>query len=152
MSFQQYPQKLGIPSGITAARPASPSSGDTYYNGENGILEIYNGTDWVPCSAPAGIPTVTVTDVGTSRAYTSGAIVFNFTPGTNGGAPLGYNAISTFGASSYTTVTSSTTVTASVAGPGSYSATGTAYNGFGTSPSNPALTVSVTTVPEAPTI
>jgi hypothetical protein len=151
MAFQQFPQKGGIPSGNTSQRPSGAVIGDTYYNGENGILEIYNGTTWVPCSAPAGIPTITVTDVGTSRAYTSGAIAYTFTPGTNGGAPLGYTAIATIASSTYSTVSSSTSMTVEVGGPGSYSSTGTAYNGFGTSPSNPALSVTVTTVPDAPT-
>ena len=41
MAFQQYPQKGGIPSGVTAARPSSPAEGDTYYNGQLGLLEIY---------------------------------------------------------------------------------------------------------------
>ena len=76
MPFQQYPSKGGIPSGSTAARPSSPAQGDTYYNGQLGLLEIWDGTNWIPCSAPAGIPTVSATDVGTSRAYTSGAIAF----------------------------------------------------------------------------
>ena len=31
----------GTPSGNTANRPASPQVGQTYFNGELGILEIY---------------------------------------------------------------------------------------------------------------
>ena len=84
MPFQQYPSKAGIPSGNTAARPSNPVIGDTYYDGTLGFLLIWDGTKWIPCSAPAGIPTVTAVDVGTSRAYTSGAIAFTFTAGTNG--------------------------------------------------------------------
>ncbi len=41
MPFQQYPFKGGIPSGNTANRPGSPVIGDTYYNGELEIIEIY---------------------------------------------------------------------------------------------------------------
>jgi len=151
MAFQQFPQKGGIPSGNTAGRPSGPVIGDTYYNGQLGLLEIYDGTNWVPASSPAAIPTISVTDVGTSRPYTSGAIAFTFTPGTNGGSPYGYTAIGTIASSSYTATTTSTTVSVAVGIAGSYSATGTAYNGFGTSPSNPALSVTVTTVPDAPT-
>jgi hypothetical protein len=152
MAFQQFPQKGGIPSGNTAGRPSGPVIGDTYYNGQLGLLEIYDGTNWVPSSSPAAIPTIAVTDVGTSRAFTSGAIAYTFTAGTNGGSPYGYTGIATIASSSYSATTTSTTVTIAVGNPGSYSATGTAYNGFGTSPANPAVTVAVTTVPEAPTI
>ena len=152
MAFNQFPQKGGIPSGNTAARPSGPVIGDTFYNGQLGLLEIYDGTNWVPSSSPAAIPTITATDVGTNRAYTSGAILFNFVPGTNGGSPYGYTAIATIGASSYSTTSTSTSMTLTVGTNGSYSATGTAYNGFGTSPANPALTVAVTTIPETRTI
>jgi hypothetical protein len=152
MAFQQYPQKLGIPSGTTAQRPSSPVIGDTYYNGTLGLLEIYDGTNWVPSSAPAGIPSVAATDVGTGRAFGSGAIAFTFTPGTNGGSPYGYTGIATLSSSSYSIISATTTATLVVAGTGSYSVTGTAYNGFGTSPANPAINVDVTTLPQAPTI
>jgi len=151
MAFQQYPQKGGIPSGNTAGRPSNPVIGDTYYNGQLGLLEIYDGTNWVPSSSPAAIPTISVTDVGTSRPYTSGAIAYTFTAGTNGGSPYGYTGIATISSSSYSGTTTSTTLTLAVGAPGLYSATGTAYNGFGTSPSNPALSITVTTVPDAPT-
>ena len=152
MTFQQYPQKGGIPSGSTAARPSGAVEGDTFYNGELGLLEIYSDGAWIPCSAPAGIPSVSVTDVGTSRAYTSGAIAFTFTAGTNGGSPYGFTALGQFSGSSYSSTTTSTTVTLAVGNPGSYVYTGTAYNGFGTSPSSPSANVNVTTVPQAPTI
>ena len=46
MTYSVFPPaSSGIPEGNTAARPASPEIGDTYYNGELGILEIYNGSD-----------------------------------------------------------------------------------------------------------
>jgi hypothetical protein len=154
MAFNSYPSKGGIPGGTTAARPSGAILGDTYYNGTLGLLEIYDGSNWVPCSAPAGIPTFTQTDVGTSRPYTSGAIAFTITAGTNGGSPYGYTATSTSGTpTTYTTGTqTSTTPTLSVGGPGSYSSSITAYNGFGTSPSSPAASITVTTIPETITI
>jgi hypothetical protein len=36
----------GIPFGNTAARPASPSLGQPYFNGEVGRLELYSSTGW----------------------------------------------------------------------------------------------------------
>jgi hypothetical protein len=72
MAISQFPIPAGgIPTGDTAGRPASPVIGDVYYNGELGILEIFDGTDFVPCSAPAATPTIAVADVGTSVAYGS---------------------------------------------------------------------------------
>ena len=154
MAFNQFPQKGGIPSGNTAARPSGPVIGDTYYNGENGILEIYDGNVWSPCSSPSGIPTMTVADVGTSRAFTSGAIAFTFTANLLGGSPLGYTGVATSSVpTTYTTgSTTTTTPTLTVAGPGTYQVSGTAYNAFGTSPSTSTQSLTVTTVPETPTI
>jgi hypothetical protein len=154
MAFNQFPQKGGIPSGNTAARPSGAVIGDTYYNGENGILEIYDGTTWAPCSSPSGIPIMTVADVGTSRAFNSGAIAFTFTPNPLGGSPLGYTGVATSGVPvTYTTgSTTSSTPTLTVAGAGTYQVSGTAYNAFGTSPSTSTQSLTVTTVPETPTI
>lgn len=153
MTFQQYPFKGGVPTGNTANRPSSAVTGDVYYNGQLGLLEIYDGTNWIPCSAPAGIPTVVATDVGTSRAYGSGAISFSFTAGTNGGSPYGYTGTATVSATTYTTgSTTSATPTLTVGNNGTYSVSGTAYNGFGTSPASVPENVNVTTVPQAPTI
>ena len=72
MTISQFPIPAGgIPTGTTAERPAAPSTGDVFYNGQKAVLEIYDGTNWVPCSAPAAQPTIAVTDVGTSIAYGS---------------------------------------------------------------------------------
>lgn len=153
MAFQQYPQKLGIPSGNTAARPSSPVEGDTYYNGEQGLLEIYSSGQWIPCSAPPSIPTISATDVGTGRSYGSGSFTYTLTAGANGGAPYGYTAISVLGSTTYTSgATTATTGTLVVGNAGSYSVSATAYNGFGTSPASVPLNLAVTTVPQAPTI
>lgn len=146
----------GIPKGNTANRSIvfpSPQVGDVYYNGQLGLLEIYDGTNWVPSSAPAGIPSITATDVGTGRAYASGAINLSFTAATNGGAPYGYTGIAVLGANTYTTGSqTSTTSTLNVGIPGTYSVSATSYNGFGSSPNSVPISVAVTTVPEAPTI
>jgi hypothetical protein len=147
MAFQQYPTKGGIPSGSTSARPSSPAQGDTYYNGETAALEIYTGTNWVPCSSPAATPTlVSVTDVGTSRAYGNAAVTFTFSPSTAGGATLGYYAY----INNTTNSTSSTTLTVGGLNGGTqYSTTGAAFNGFGASAPTGVTTVTPTSVPDA---
>lgn len=153
MAFQQYPQKGGIPSGVTAARPSSPAEGDTYYNGQLGLLEIYSNSQWIPCSAPPAIPSISATDVGTSRAYGSGSFTYTFTAGATGGSPYGYTAIGVLGANTYTSgATTATTGTLIVGDSGTYSVSATAYNGFGISPASVPSSFAVTTVPQAPTI
>lgn len=160
MTFQQYPFKGGIPSGNTANRPGSPVIGDTYYNGQLGLLEIYDGTNWIPNSAPAGIPSFTATDAASSRTYTDGpAVNFAITPGTNGGAAYGYTVTATSAATAtvYSATSSTTTPTLSLGtASGNYGAswtvTANAYNGFGTSPNSSSTALTVSTKPQAPTI
>lgn len=150
MAFSQFPAKGGVPSGATAARPSSPVIGDTFYNGTTGILEIYNGTNWVPCSAPPGQPTLTITDVGTGRAYGSAQASVDFTPNPIGGTAIGYTATASTGG--YSATSTSDPVLVTVGNSGSWSFTGTIYNGFGTSVASPSTTQTLTTVPDAPTI
>ena len=38
---------LTAPSGNTASRPASPATGQLYFDTDEGTLVAYNGTDWV---------------------------------------------------------------------------------------------------------
>jgi hypothetical protein len=55
MAISQFPIPAGgIPTGDTAGRPASPVIGDVYYNGELGILEIFDGTEFCSlfCTSP----------------------------------------------------------------------------------------------------
>jgi hypothetical protein len=40
----------GTPFGNTAGRPASPTVGQTYYNGTLGYLEIYTESGWIPAT------------------------------------------------------------------------------------------------------
>ena len=148
MAFNQFPQKGGIPSGNTAGRPTNPIIGDTYYDGTLGFLMIFDGTQFMPCSAPAGQPSISAADVGTGRAYGSGQITVTFTEGTTGGKAAGFTAA----ASSYTQTSTSSPITLTVGNNGTYSVSGTAYNGFGTSPTSPSTSVAITTVPQAPTI
>ena len=156
MTISQFPPaESGIPSGATADRPASPAIGDLFYNGTLTILEIYSGTAWVPCSASPGTPTIaTPTDAATGDAWTAtaGKLSVAFTPATNGGAVLQYNAFTTVGG--YSGNSSGTTVTISGLTPGtSYTVFGTAQNSYGTSGNTPnAAAVTATTLPQVRTI
>jgi len=153
MAFQQYPSKGGIPSGNTAGRPSSPVIGDTYYNGQLEILEIYNGTQWVANSAPPATPTiVSVTDTGGAIAYaTGGTLTVVVAAGSGGATPLQYNVVTDVGG--YSASSSGTTVTLSGLTPGSYTVSANASNNFGTTVnSSPSSSVSASTVPQAPTI
>lgn len=149
MTFQQYPSKLGIPSGTTAQRPSNPVIGDTYYDGTLGFLLIYDGTNFIPCSAPASQPTITVTDAGSGVAYGTVKASVAFTEGITGGKAAGFTATHS---STSITQTSSPIVLTITGNPGSYSFTGTAYNGFGTSPAANTVSQNLTSVPQAPTI
>jgi hypothetical protein len=149
MAFQQYPQKFGIPSGNTAGRPANPVIGDTYYDGTLGFLFIFDGTNFIPCSAPASQPTIVVTDVGTGVAYGTVQGSVAFTEGVSGGKAAGFTAIQ---GNTTSTSTSSPIVLTITGNPGSYSFNGTAFNGFGTSPQSLSVSQTLTSVPEAPTI
>ena len=149
MTFQQYPSKLGIPSGTTAQRPTNPIIGDTYYDGTLGFLFIFDGTAFIPCSAPAAQPSIVVTDVGTSVAYGTLQGSVAFTEGVSGGKAAGFTAIQ--GAFSQTGTTSPQVVTITGT-PGTYTFTGTAFNGFGTSPQAVSTSIALTSLPQAPTI
>lgn len=149
MAFSSYPAKGGIPSGNTASRPASPVIGDTYYDGDLGFLLIWDGTKFLPCSAPAAQPTIAVTDIGTGVAYGTVQGSVAFTEGVSGGKAAGFTAVQ--GSFSNTAISSPIVLTIT-GNPGSYSFSGTAYNGFGTSPTAPNASQTLTSVPQAPTI
>jgi hypothetical protein len=152
MAFNQFPVKGGIPGGNTAARPSSPVIGDTYYNGQKGYLEIYNGTTWLVASAVPGAPSVTVTDVGTSRPYGSAQASIAITAPTNGGSVDNYIITASNTSASYTTSsTTATTVTLTAGNGGAYNVSAYAINGFGNSASFNTVP-SITTVPGAPVL
>ena len=149
MAFNSFPQKLGIPSGTTAQRPTNPVIGDTYYDGTLGFLLIWDGTAFIPCSAPAAQPSISVADVGTSQPYAAPTAIVTFTEGASGGKAAGFTAIQ--GASSATSTSSPITI--AIAAPGaSLAFSGTAYNGFGTSPQSITVNQAITSLPQAPTI
>jgi hypothetical protein len=124
--------------------------GDVYYNGQLGQLEIFDGTEFIACSAPAAQPTIAVTDVGTSVAFGSAQALVTFTEGSNGGIGTGFTATATTGG--YTATSSSTAVTVTTANNGTYIFSGVAFNAYGTSVESPTSSAVLTTVPEAPTI
>jgi hypothetical protein len=149
MAFNSFPQKGGIPSGTTAARPASPAIGDTYYDGTLGFLLIFDGTNFIPCSAPASQPTIVVTDAGSGIAFGTVKASVAFTEGVTGGKAAGFTASQ----SSTTATSTSSPILLTITGnPGSYAFSGTAYNGFGTSPAAVTVSQSLTSVPDVPTI
>jgi hypothetical protein len=151
MTISQFPIPAGgIPTGDTAGRPASPVIGDVYYNGETAVLEIFDGTNFIPCSAPAGPPTIAVADVGTSVAYGSAQGAVTITPSLNGGNSDSFIISASTGG--YTATTTGTTVTITVGNNGSYTFSGQGQNTFGTSVAGPSTSATLTTVPEAPTI
>ena len=151
MTISQFPlPEGGIPTGNTAGRPASPVIGDVYYNGQTAILEIYDGTTWVACSAPPAAPTVSVADVGTSRAYGSAQGTATFTAGSGGGPALEFTVNASTGG--YSATTSGTTVTITVGDAGTWVFSAQGRNNFGTSVSGASTSVALTTVPQAPTI
>jgi len=148
MGVQQFPvPESGIPKGTTAARPTSPTTGTVFYDGDTGSLIIWNGSAWIPCSAPAAQPTLSVVDVGTDRPYSAAQGTVTFTPGSGGGVATGYTVNSSTGG--YSATTTGTTVTITVGTQGSWVFSGTAYNGFGVSPISPTQTITLTTNPEA---
>ena len=155
MAINSFPAKGGIPSGNTAARPGGPVIGDTFYNGQLEILEIYNGTAWVAVSAPPSTPQIiSVTDASTGDAYTStaGKLAVVFQAGSGGGTPSQYNAFTVSGGHSASS--SSTTVTLTGLTPGtSYEVYGNGQNNFGTTVNSPnQAAVTPTTLPEVRTI
>ena len=150
MAISQFPSKDGIPSGNTASRPSNPVIGDTYYNGQLIMLEIYDGTDWQPCSAvPSPAVLNSVTDVGGDLALNNASLTFAFTPATVGGAATGFSiywngALITSAASSPVTITG-------LAGGVSASGYVVANSEFGNSAVSNALTQTPTSVPDVPT-
>ena len=154
MAFSAYPAKGGIPSGNTAGRPGSPVIGDTYYNGQLEILEIFNGTTWVANSAPPATPTiVSVTDTGTGLSYAGGGtFTVVVAPGSGGATPLQYGIVTDSGG--FSGSSSSTTLTLTGLTPGvAYGVSANASNNFGTTVnSSPFSAVTATTLPQTPTV
>lgn len=153
MGLQQIPSKGGVPGGNTASRPSSPSIGDTFYNGELGILEIYTNSDWQPCSAPPSVPTSAIaTDVGTVDYTAGGSLSVAFTTGIGGGLATQFTASTASGGFTANASSSPVVITGLTIGT-AYTASVVAKNGFGNSiSSNTTESITVTTKPQVPTI
>lgn len=153
MTISQFPlPEGGIPTGNTAGRPANPVIGDVYYNGQLAQLEIFDGTNFIACSAPPGAPSVvSVVDVGTSRDYGSAQATVTLSAGT--GLTSEFQAVGTLSGVDYeSATTSSTTVTLTVGNSGTYSIGGRGINQFGASITGARTSAALTTVPQAPSI
>lgn len=148
MAQSVFPAKSNIPSGNTASRPSAPSTGDTFYNGQLAVLEIYNGTSWVPLNAKPETPSIVATDVATNVAYGSAKASVAFTANTTGGSISNYNVYSSTGG--YTEFATSNPAVITVGNNGSYTFTGTVHNAYGISPVSASSTVTLTTLPETP--
>jgi len=68
---------LQLPSGTTAQRPASPSTGEWRYNTDNNLIEFYDGAAWrdlqdedIPPIPSEHFNTVTYTGTGGTQAIT----------------------------------------------------------------------------------
>lgn len=144
----------GTPYGETAGRPSNPSIGQTFYNGTNGLLEIYTASGWIALAgAPPAIPVeVSASNTPTSRAYNNGAATVSFTNGAGGGLSGEYVVTSTPG--NYFAVASSSPITVTgLQSNTSYTFVVQSRNNFGTSISSSASSsITATTVPQTPTI
>ncbi len=143
----------GTPFGNTASRPANPSIGQTYNNGEIGATEIYTASGWVLNSAPPAAPSIdSASNVGSARPYNNGAATVTFTAGTVGGPASSYTVTSSPGAIKAVGSTSPITLTGLTAGT-SYTFSVAAQNGFSTTAAAlDSNSITATTVPNVPTI
>jgi len=135
-----------------ATTPSSGTAGDFFWNTTSGSLQVYNGSSWTSFAPPAAPTIGNATDVGTSRAFNNAAATVTFTPNNTGGVASQYFVTSTpgsltsYGSSSPITITGLTSST-------QYTFTVTAQGSFGnSSPSSSTGSLTVTSVPQAPTI
>jgi len=136
-----------------ATNPVSGQvAGDLFWNTTNSALQLWNGTAWISFAPPAAPTIGTATDVGTGRAFNNAAAIVTFTPNNTGGSAQQYfvtstpGALTSYGASSPITITGLTSST-------QYTFTVTAQGAFGNSNASSSTgTLTVTSVPQAPTI
>ncbi len=143
----------GTPYGESTGRPTNPQVGQTYYNGSNGLLEIYTATGWIALAgAPPAIPvSVVATNSPTNRAFNNGSASITFEGGVGGGIPGEYVVTSTPG--NYYAVGQSSPITVTgLQSNTQYTFVVQARNNFGTSiSSSPSSSITSTTVPSVPT-
>ena len=142
-----------VTSGVTGSRPASPTSGQLYYNTSLFQLEVYSNGNWYTVALSPSAPTIgTATDQPSGRAYNNGQASITFTPATNGGAAASYTITSSPG--SYTgTGSSSPILVTGLQSSTQYTYSVTATNNYGTSSASSSTSnLTATTVPQAPTM
>lgn len=141
--------------GTTAQRPASPASGELFYDTTLGGLMVWNGVAWSTFLTPATVQAPTSpsgSDVGTSRAYNNAAVSVSFTGSSElGGVATLYTVTSTPGSITQTGSSSPITVTGLNSNT-SYTFTVKASNSYSTATSSATGSVTATTVPDAPVL
>ena len=142
-----------VTSGVTGSRPASPTSGQLYYNTSLFQLEVYYNGNWYTVAISPSAPTIgTATDQPSGCAYNNGQASITFTPATSGGIATSYTITSSPG--SYTgTGSSSPILVTGLQSSTQYTYSVTATNNYGTSSASSSTSnITATTVPQAPTI
>jgi len=143
----------GIPFGNSSQRPANPSIGQIYYNGQLAATEIYTSSGWAVMGAlPESATIGTATDVGTNRPFNNAAASVTFTPSASGGLATSFTATSTPGG--YTgTGSSSPVVVPGLASGTSYTFAVVASNAYGNAlATTQTNSITATSVPTAPSI
>ena len=141
------PYTAGTTFGAQANRPASPTIGQSYYNGDLATFEIWNGSTWaIANSAPASVTAVTATDTGSGRAYNNGRTSVAFTPASVGGLATLYTVTSSPGAYAATGTSSPIIVTGLQSGV-SYTYNVVASNAVGAAAGLISTAVTATTIP-----
>jgi hypothetical protein len=143
----------GVNSGTTAQRPASPSTGDLYYNTDESFLQVYDKGAWYFYGIIGkDLTAISATNQGTGRAYNNGQMSVSFTQDTTGGVPKTVTiysspqGLSVDGSSSPVTFTGLTSGVAHQF----YAMMSNKVGNFGGDLVSTAVTA--TTVPQAPTI
>jgi len=143
------PYTAGTTFGPQSSRPASPTIGQSFYNGDLATFEIWNGSTWaITNSAPASVTSVTATDSGSGRAYNNGRTSVAFTPADVGGLATLYTVVSS--PSAYTaTGTSSPIIVTGLQTNTSYTYSVIASNAVGAAAGLISTAVTATTIPTA---
>ena len=69
ISFEARDQYIQLPSGTTAERPGSPSSGMFRYNSENNSLEVYGSSSWEPAGSIKWVIVNTASSISKGEGY-----------------------------------------------------------------------------------
>jgi hypothetical protein len=150
------------PGGFTGTGSASPitvtglQSGTAYTftvvaTNSRGNSTASSASNSITATTVPQAPTVSVTDVGTGRAFNNGAATVTVTGGATGGKAISsYSAVSSPG--SFSASGSSPLTVTGLASNTSYTYSVTATNANGTSTATVSGAVTATTVPQAPTI